>query len=125
MKQDSEGFIHIEFFSAKHCPHCPIVRKMLKELIESELGMHVIIEEIDIHSSIGQERVKFYKNAKGVPAIAIDGKMKFIGVPPPILLFNEVKRLVKGQHKPNPSKPNHIKPPQFPKKSDDELSFYT
>ncbi len=118
-------FVHIEFFYAEECPYCPTVRKMIDELINSKLGLQVIVEEIDINSPAGQERVKLYKKLKGVPAVAIDGTLKFMGVPHPTLLFNEVKKIAHKNKTPKRAKPKYTPPSKIPRKSDDELSFYT
>ncbi|NVM53750.1 MAG: thioredoxin family protein [Candidatus Helarchaeota archaeon] len=126
MERKSHNLVQIEFFQAKDCPYCPTVRKMLLELIDSELGKHVIIAEIDINSPIGRELAKHYQ-LKGVPSIAMNGKLKFAGVPHPLLFLNEIKRLLKDNKRPKPKLQNHdyIKRSELPKKDDTELSFYT
>ncbi|MHA1131401.1 MAG: thioredoxin family protein [Candidatus Helarchaeota archaeon] len=117
-------FVHIEFFYGEDCPYCPTVRKMLDELIKSELGSHVIIEAININSPAGTSRVRFYSKLKGVPAIAIDGILKFMGVPHPTKLFNEVKKLTIQNKESEPAKFKFHSPSKFSKKGDN-LTFYT
>ncbi|NVM28834.1 MAG: thioredoxin family protein [Candidatus Helarchaeota archaeon] len=126
MEQKSGTLVHIEFFQAKDCPYCPTVRKMLLDLLESDLKNYVIIEEIDITSPIGQQRAKKYK-LKGVPSIAMNGKFKFAGVPHPMLFYNEIKRLIKGEKRPKPKLPasEYVKGSDLPKKDEGDLPFYT
>ncbi len=126
MEQKPSILVHIEFFQAKDCPYCPTVRKMLlDELFNSELGKYLLIEEIDINTSVGRERSKKYK-LKGVPSLAFNGKLKFAGIPHPVLLKNEVKRLVKGETpKPKRSKQKFLKPADLTKNDERELPFYT
>lgn len=127
--QQPELLVHIEFFYAKDCPYCPSVKKMLLELLESDTGKYVIIEEIDINSQIGKDRLKNY-NLKGVPSLAINGTLKFAGVPHPILFLNEVKRQIEKQQQSQKSQstipqPPFLRPSEVPKNDESELSFYT
>jgi len=128
MEPESQIIICIEFIYSEECPYCPLVKNMLLELLDSKIvGDHLIIEEIDINSSIGKERALKY-NLKGVPAIALNGKLKFQGVPSPTLLFGEVNKLVSGSKslKPPVQQKSHcLNPPDISKKSDTDLSFYT
>jgi len=126
MEQKPSIIVHIEFFQAKECPYCPTVRKiLLDELFNSELGKFLLIEEIDINTPIGRERSKKYQ-LKGVPSLAINGKLKFAGIPHPVLLKNEVKRLVTGETpKPKRPKQKFFKPSELPKNDEGELPFYT
>ncbi|MHA1267065.1 MAG: thioredoxin family protein [Candidatus Helarchaeota archaeon] len=128
IKGEPELLVHIEFFKARDCPYCPTVKKMLLELLESDLGKYLIIEEIDIHTSIGRERMKPYK-LKGVPSIAMNGTLKFAGIPHPILFRNEVRRLIKKTQPKKAdsasSKPSFTKHSNFSKRDNGEISFYT
>ena len=126
MDQKPSILVHIEFFQAKDCPYCPTVRKMLlEELFKSELGKFLLIEEIDVNTAVGRERSKRYK-LKGVPSLAFNGKLKFAGIPHPVLLKNEVKRLIKGETpKPKDPKQKLFKPSELHKKDEGELPFYT
>ena len=126
MEIKAEGFIHIEFFYSNQCPYCPTVRKILKDLIKSKLGLYVIVEEINVNSIAGTQRMQNYEKIRGVPAIAIEGQLKFMGIPHPSSLYSEVKNLIKQNIKPKSPRPEKfIKPPELPKKSDDEFSLYT
>lgn len=128
---EDSTFIHIEFFYSTDCPYCPSARKLLAELIESELGLHIIIEEVNVESPAGMNRLKMYPDFRGVPSIAINGKMKFVGIPHPTLLFNEVKRLIEEEQKINfPKYPDYPSSPSkkssdISKDGKDKFSFYT
>jgi predicted DsbA family dithiol-disulfide isomerase len=129
MKKPSESLIHIEFFWSPSCPYCPNVQEMLEDLINTDLGHYIIVEMIDVESPVGQARAQSYK-LKGVPSIAIDGHLKFIGVPHPSLLSNEIRKLVNKQEKPTqiapePVQPTQIDPSPLPEKQDNEFSLYT
>jgi thioredoxin 1 len=128
MEPECKTVICIEFIYAEECPYCPTVKQMLLDLLESEaVNDFIIIEEIDINSAIGKERAFKYK-LKGVPAIALNGKLKFQGVPHPTLLLGEVKRLIRESQNPKPLKPQKsqpIIPPDVSDKSDNDMFFYT
>lgn len=128
MNEKTAPLIHIEFFWSTSCPYCPSVQDMLEDLIiDTELGPYVIIEMIDVDSPVGQARAIFYR-IKGVPALAINGHLKFIGVPQPILISNEVRKLINKIEQPRPSEP--VQPAEsdsspVPEKQDNEFSLYT
>jgi len=127
MKKIPEPLIHIEFFWSPSCPYCPNVQDMLEDLIDTDLGPYIIIEMIDVDTPVGQARAKSY-NVKGVPSLAIDGNLKFIGVPHPTLLSNEIRKLVNKPEKPKllaPVPSEQIEPSPLPEKQDHEFSLYT
>lgn len=126
-EMDQTGLlVHIEFFQSNDSPYCETVRKMLLDILASDIGKNLLIEEVDINSEAGKTKAKSYQ-LKNVPSIAINGRMKFIGVPHPVLLFNEVKRIIREEQpkKPGPPKTQYVGSPKFPKKKDDEFSLYT
>ncbi|MDD1778449.1 MAG: thioredoxin family protein [Candidatus Helarchaeota archaeon] len=128
MKKPSEPLIHIEFFWSPSCPYCPNVQEMLEDLINSELGKYLIIEMIDVDSPVGQTRAKSYA-LKGVPSLAINGHLKFIGVPHPSLLNLEIRKLVNKREEKSralePVQPPQIDPSPLPEKQDTDFSLYT
>jgi len=71
------GEAYIEMFTSPGCANCPAVKKMLKEL-SSELKEDITIEEVDI--TVDPTRAAQY-SLMSVPAVAINGILKFVGVP--------------------------------------------
>jgi len=69
--------VYVEEFMSPGCVGCPAVQKMLKELKE-ELGDQLTVEEVDI--TVDTARASQY-GVMSVPAIAINGVLKFIDVP--------------------------------------------
>jgi len=71
------GEAYIEMFTSPGCANCPAVKKMLKEL-SNELVGDITIEEVDI--TVDPTRAAQY-GVMSVPAVAINGILKFVGVP--------------------------------------------
>ncbi len=69
--------VYIEDFMSPGCVGCPVVKEMLKDLSE-ELSGEITIEEVDI--TVDTMRAAQY-GIMSVPAIAINGILKFVGVP--------------------------------------------
>jgi len=69
--------VYVEEFMPPGCVGCPIVKEMLKSLSE-ELGGEITVEEVDI--TVDTTRAAQY-GVMSVPAIAINGELKFMGVP--------------------------------------------
>ena len=69
--------LYIEDFMSPGCVGCPVVKEMLKSLSE-ELNGEITIEEVDI--TVDSARAAQY-GIMSVPAIAINGELKFMGVP--------------------------------------------
>jgi len=69
--------VYVEDFVSPGCVGCPQVKEMLKSLSE-ELSGEITIEEVDI--TIDTTRAAQY-GIMSVPAIAINGGLKFMGVP--------------------------------------------
>ena len=68
---------YVEEFMSPGCVGCPAVKEMLKNLSE-ELGGNITVEEVDI--TVDTTRAAQY-GVMSVPAIAINGELKFTGVP--------------------------------------------
>jgi len=64
-------------FTSPGCANCPAVKKMLKELSNEMVG-DITIEEVDI--TVDPTRAAQY-GVMSVPAVAINGILKFVGVP--------------------------------------------
>ena len=69
--------VYVEEFMSPGCVGCPAVKEMLKILSE-ELNGEMIIEEVDI--TVDTTRAAQY-GIMSVPAIAVNGVLKFMGVP--------------------------------------------
>ena len=69
--------LYIEDFMSPGCVGCPAVKEMLKSLSE-ELSGEITIEEVDI--TVDTARAAQY-GIMSVPALAINGELKFMGVP--------------------------------------------
>jgi len=69
--------VYVEDFMSPGCVGCPAVKEMLKNLSE-ELGGDITVEEIDI--AVDTTRAAQY-GVMSVPAIAINGELKFMGIP--------------------------------------------
>ena len=69
--------LYVEDFMSPGCVGCPAVKEMLKSLSE-ELSGEITVEEVDI--TVDSARAAQY-GIMSVPAIAINGELKFMGVP--------------------------------------------
>jgi len=69
--------VYVEEFMSPGCVGCPQVKEMLKSLSE-ELSGEITIEEVDI--TVDTARAVQY-GIMSVPALAINGELKFMGVP--------------------------------------------
>lgn len=67
----------MEEFTSPGCVNCPVVKAMLGE-VTAELQGDVEVEEVDI--TVDSARAAQY-GIMSVPALAINGVLKFIGVP--------------------------------------------
>ncbi len=69
--------VYVEDFTSPGCVECPAVKEMLEEL-SAELECELIVEEVDI--TMDATRAAQY-GIMSVPAIAINGVLKFVGLP--------------------------------------------
>ena len=69
--------VYVEEFMSPGCVGCPAVKEMLKEL-SGEFGDKLTVEEVDI--TVDTTRATQY-GIMSVPAIAINGILKFVDVP--------------------------------------------
>lgn len=69
--------VYVEEFMSPGCVGCPAVKEMIKEL-SAEFGDKLIVEEVDI--TVDTARANQY-GIMSVPAVAINGILKFMGVP--------------------------------------------
>ena len=68
--------VYVEEFMSPGCVGCPAVKEMLKEL-SIEFKGKLIVEEVDI--TVDTARATQY-GIMSVPAVAINGILKFVGV---------------------------------------------
>jgi thioredoxin 1 len=69
--------VYVEEFMSPGCVGCPAVQEMLKEL-SIEFKGKLIVEEVDI--TVDTARATQY-GIMSVPAVAVNGILKFVGVP--------------------------------------------
>jgi len=69
--------VYVEEFMSPGCVGCPAVKEMLEEL-SGEFGDKLTVEEVDI--TVDTTRASQY-GIMSVPAIAVNGILKFMGVP--------------------------------------------
>jgi len=69
--------VYVEEFMSPGCAGCPAAKEMLKSLSE-ELSGEITVEEVDI--TVDTARAAQY-GIMSVPAIAINGILKFMGAP--------------------------------------------
>jgi thioredoxin 1 len=69
--------VYVEEFMSPGCVGCPAVKEMLEEL-SNEFGEKLIVEEVDI--TVDTARAAQY-GIMSVPAVALNGILKFMGVP--------------------------------------------
>lgn len=69
--------VYVEEFMSPGCVGCPAVKEMLEELSNDFEGK-LIVEEVDI--TVDTTRATQY-GIMSVPALAINGILKFVGVP--------------------------------------------
>ncbi len=72
--------VTVEFFYSVTCPYCPAALKMVQEA-KKLYPDDIEVFKIDTQSDFGQAQVQLY-SIQGTPAIAINGKIVFRGVPP-------------------------------------------
>jgi len=84
--------VYVEEFMSPGCVGCPAVKQMLEELSQ-EFGDKLIVEEVDI--TVDTSRVAQY-GIMSVPAVAVNGILKFIGVPGKEELKNAIIEELEG-----------------------------
>jgi thioredoxin len=69
--------VKIEVFTSPSCPYCPMAVELVDE-VKKEMPDDIEVEKIDIMKD--REKAIEY-NLMAVPAIALDGVVKFVGAP--------------------------------------------
>lgn len=90
--------VMIELFYSPMCPNCPEAKKVVMEITDEYNGK-IRVHEINILSSVGQEKAQIY-NVKGVPTIILNGRTKIVGVPTLEQLREKLQVYIeKGRHR--------------------------
>lgn len=85
--------VKIEVFTSPSCPYCPMAVELVEE-VKKEMPDDIEVEKIDIM----QEREKAVEyNLMAVPAIAIEGVVKFVGAPTKEELVSVIKDEISEQ----------------------------
>ncbi|MGB4611172.1 MAG: MJ0307 family thioredoxin [Methanothermobacter thermautotrophicus] len=78
--------VNIEVFTSPTCPYCPMAIEVVDEA-KKEFGDKIDVEKIDI--MVDREKAIEY-GLMAVPAIAINGVVRFIGAPSREELFEAI-----------------------------------
>ncbi|MBE2900552.1 thioredoxin [Methanothermobacter thermautotrophicus] len=79
--------VNIEVFTSPTCPYCPMAIEVVDEA-KKEFGDRIQVEKIDI--MVDREKAIEY-GLMAVPAIAINGVVRFVGAPSREELFEAIK----------------------------------
>ncbi|MCK9150865.1 MJ0307 family thioredoxin [Methanobacterium alcaliphilum] len=82
--------VKIEVFTSPTCPYCPMAIEVVEEA-KKDLGDILEIEKVDIMED--RERAVNY-GLMAVPAIAMNGVVKFVGAPGKEELMQAIKELL-------------------------------
>lgn len=69
--------VKVEVFTSPSCPYCPMAVELVEE-VKKEMPDNIEVEKIDIMTD--REKAIEY-NLMAVPAIALNGLVKFVGAP--------------------------------------------
>ncbi|AAB85307.1 MULTISPECIES: MJ0307 family thioredoxin [Methanothermobacter] len=78
--------VNIEVFTSPTCPYCPMAIEVVDEA-KKEFGDKIDVEKIDI--MVDREKAIEY-GLMAVPAIAINGVVRFVGAPSREELFEAI-----------------------------------
>lgn len=71
--------VKIELFYTPGCPVCPMAKRLVRDILP-EFGPAADIEVEEVNAWIQMDRAANY-GLTAVPAIAINGELKFMGLP--------------------------------------------
>jgi len=83
--------VKIEVFTSPTCPYCPMALEVVEEA-KKEFGDAIEVEHIDV--MVDSEKAIEY-GLMAVPAIAMNGILKFIGAPSKEELIEAIKEELK------------------------------
>jgi len=72
--------IYVEVLTSPNCVHSPRAMKIARGLARKRKNM--VLMEVSIATEQGMERAKEF-DAKATPAIAVNGRLVYVGVPSP------------------------------------------
>ena len=68
--------VKVELFISQTCPYCPMARELLNKVMKNRKDIELIVYDIM------DDRTKALEyGIMAIPAIAINDKIKFVGVP--------------------------------------------
>ena len=79
--------VKIEVFTSPSCPYCPMAIEVVDQ-VKKEMGDKIDVEKIDIMND-RQKAIEY--GLMAVPAVAINGLIKFIGAPEKEELVRAIK----------------------------------
>ena len=79
--------VKIEVFTSPSCPYCPMAVQLVDD-VKKDMMDDVEVEKIDI--MVDQEKAREY-GLMAVPAIALNGVVKFVGAPGKEELLEAIK----------------------------------
>ncbi|NYB52275.1 MAG: MJ0307 family thioredoxin [Methanobacteriaceae archaeon] len=83
--------VKVEVFTSPSCPYCPMAVEVVNE-VEKEMPGALEVEKIDI--MVDREKAMEY-GLMAVPAIALNGVVKFVGAPGKEELLRAIEEEVK------------------------------
>lgn len=83
--------VKVEVFTSPSCPYCPMAVEVVEE-VKKEMPDDLEVEKIDI--MVDREKAIEY-GLMAVPAIALNGVVKFVGAPGKDELLAAIKEEVK------------------------------
>ena len=85
--------ISVQVFTSDECPYCPKAMEMVKEV--SKKYKEVVWTQTSIDKFAGRKLALNF-GIPAVPAIAIDGKLIFIGIPSTNEFEQEIQKKISG-----------------------------
>ena len=85
--------VKIEVFTSPSCPYCPMAVQLVED-VQKVMVDDVEVEKIDI--MVSQEKAREY-GLMAVPAIALNGVVKFVGSPGKEELLEAIKEEIAGK----------------------------
>ncbi|UTB31947.1 MAG: MJ0307 family thioredoxin [Methanobacterium sp. ERen5] len=79
--------VKVEVFTSPSCPYCPMAVQLVEE-VKKEMTEDLEVDKIDI--MVDQEKAREY-GLMAVPAIALNGVVRFVGAPGKEELIEAIK----------------------------------
>jgi thioredoxin 1 len=84
--------VKVEVFTSPSCPYCPMAVQLVEE-VKKEMTEDLEVDKIDI--MVDQEKAREY-GLMAVPAIALNGVVRFVGAPGKEELIEAIKEASQG-----------------------------